>query len=37
VIIEALEKATIATIDLKLLGCYVEKFIDDETIKGEEE
>jgi prephenate dehydratase len=37
VIMEALEKATIATVDLKLLGCYVEKFIADETIKGEEE
>ena len=36
-IISALEKAGNSTEDMKLLGCYVEKFIDNQTIKGEEE
>ncbi len=37
VVVDALEKAGNSTLDLKLLGCYVEKNIDDQTIKGEEE
>lgn len=37
VIIKALEKAGNSTIDMKLLGCYVEKFIDNQAVKGEEE
>jgi prephenate dehydratase/chorismate mutase/prephenate dehydratase len=31
----ALEKAEKSTIGLKLLGCYIEKFIDDKESKGE--
>ncbi len=37
VIVNALEKAANSTIGLKLLGCYVEKFIDNQTITKEEE